>query len=51
MPLDRKTVNRTTAEHVRLLRASGARLTDGDKQAIRKMHERAAERVARRAGR
>ena len=51
MPLDRRAVDRTTAEHVRLLRATGARLTDRDKQAIRKMHQRAAERVARRAGR
>ena len=51
MPLDRKTVDRTTAEHVRMLRASGARLTDRDKQTIRKMHERAATTVARRARR
>ncbi len=51
MPLDRRTVDRTATEHVRLLRESGVRLSDRDKQAIRRMHERAAEKVARRARR
>ena len=48
MPLDRKTVNRAVAEHVRLLQRAGSHLKDGDKRAIRRMHERTAEKVARR---
>jgi len=48
MPLDRGAVERTSAEHMKMLRASGAALTDRDKRAVRKLHERAAERVARR---
>ena len=51
MPLDRKTVERAAAQHIRLLRESGARPTDRDKRAIRRLHEQTAEKVARKAKR
>ena len=49
MPLDRNTVARAVGEHVRQLRQGGARLTQDDKQTLRRLHERVAERVARHA--
>ena len=49
MSLDRKKVDRTAAEHIRQLQDTGGRLTDADKRDIRRMHERMAEKVARRA--
>lgn len=48
MGLDRNTVDRAAAEHVRQLRAAGARLTEADRRAIRRLHERIAEKAARR---
>ena len=45
MPLDRNTVGKTAAEHIRQMDRS---LTDKEKRAIRKQHERIAEKVARR---
>ncbi len=51
MPLDRKTVDRAAADHVRMLRKCGVRLTDREKQAVRRLHERVADKVARKAKR
>lgn len=46
MPLDRNTVQRNVAEHIRQSRRT---LSDKEKRAIRKQHEWIAEKVARRA--
>jgi len=47
MPLNRNSVDRTCAEHLRQLRESGVRLTEDDKRRIRKEHERVATQVER----
>jgi len=44
MALDRTTVDRTAAEHIRRLGECG-RLTDRRKRDIRKLHERIARKV------
>jgi len=51
MPLDRKSVERGAAEHVRTLRRAGARVDEARRRAIRKLHERSVEKVACRAKR
>ena len=45
MPLDRNTVERTAAAHIRRLARGGA-LSPEKKHRIRKMHERLARKVA-----
>ena len=45
MPLDRNTVDKTSAEHIRNLRRAGQKMTPVEQQAIRKEHERVARKV------
>lgn len=44
MPLNRTTVDRTAADHIRRLARHGE-LTDAEKRDIRKLHERIARKV------
>jgi hypothetical protein len=49
MSLDRRTVERLAAEHVRHLRRAGRVLTAEDRHALRRRHERLAIQAERRA--
>ena len=46
MPLDRKTVDRTSGEHIKMLQQCG-NLSDKAKEGLRKMHEDIARAVER----